>query len=420
MARDANERAELTTELLMAAQALEIPVSTAWIDPIITPVNIQQEQLMNNLEFFQMLPDIVGAIEPGATVKSTNGLSNISNGNPDHLRGILNRVYLCMLARNGMYSCIVDAFDQEIMDLCAGKLPWYSKLVYEVMDGIKHEDGEIYLFRVDKNIERLNHSARVLCMPEVPFELHMEGLMRLIDVERRWCPSEPNSSLYIRPFMFGIQDKLGVAPSNKYIFCIILSPSGPYYKGGFSKPLRLLITDKYHRAVSGGTGTSKCGGNYAASLKAAEHAYSMQCDQVLYLDAGNQYLEEVGTMNHYHVLKDGTFIIPEFNDSILRSITSSSVLELAGAGKIKARTEPIRLDQFLRGVESGEIIEAGGFGTAAVVSPVGSYLLENGKTYTVGDGRIGAHSRALYELYTSMQVGRTPAPNGWLWKVPTF
>jgi 5-methyltetrahydrofolate corrinoid/iron sulfur protein methyltransferase len=143
MARDANERAELTTELLMAAQALEISANTAWVDPIITPVNIQQEQLMNNLEFFQMLPDIVGAIEPGAVTKSTNGLSNISNGNPDHLRGILNRVYLCMLQRNGMYSCIVDAFDQEIMDLCAGKLPWYSKLVYEVMDGVKHDDSSL-------------------------------------------------------------------------------------------------------------------------------------------------------------------------------------------------------------------------------------------------------------------------------------
>jgi 5-methyltetrahydrofolate corrinoid/iron sulfur protein methyltransferase len=139
MARDANERAELTTELLMAAQGLGIPVSSAWVDPIITPVNIQQEQLMNNLEFFQMLPDIVGALEEGATVKSTNGLSNISNGNPDHLRPILNQVYLCMLQRNGMYSCIVDAFDSTIMDLCAGKLPWFVDLVYGVMDGKEYD-----------------------------------------------------------------------------------------------------------------------------------------------------------------------------------------------------------------------------------------------------------------------------------------
>ncbi|MDR1545607.1 MAG: dihydropteroate synthase, partial [Deltaproteobacteria bacterium] len=149
MARDANERAELTTELLMAAQALEIPVQTAWIDPIITPVNIQQEQLMNNLEFFDMLPDIVGAIQEGGTVKSTNGLSNISNGNPDHLRGILNRVYLCMLRRHGMYSCIVDAFDPEIMDLCKGKLPWYAELVYGVMDGKEYDYGSMKKEEVD-------------------------------------------------------------------------------------------------------------------------------------------------------------------------------------------------------------------------------------------------------------------------------
>jgi 5-methyltetrahydrofolate corrinoid/iron sulfur protein methyltransferase len=143
MARDANERAELTTELLMAAQALEIKAGTAWVDPIITPVNIQQEQLMNNLEFFEMLPDIVGAIEEGAVVKSTNGLSNISNGNPDHLRPILNQVYLCMLRRKGMYSCIVDAFDPIIMDLCAGKLPWFVDLVYGVMDGKEYDLGAL-------------------------------------------------------------------------------------------------------------------------------------------------------------------------------------------------------------------------------------------------------------------------------------
>jgi len=139
LARDANERAELTTELLMAAQAMDIPVERAWVDPIITPVNIQQDQLMENLAFFEMLPDIVGAIQEGGTVKSTNGLSNISNGNPDHLRPILNQVYLCMLKRKGMYSCIVDAFDPVIMDLCKGKLPWFADLVYGVMDGKEYD-----------------------------------------------------------------------------------------------------------------------------------------------------------------------------------------------------------------------------------------------------------------------------------------
>ncbi|MDR3038915.1 MAG: dihydropteroate synthase [Candidatus Adiutrix sp.] len=135
MARDANERAELTTELLMEAQARGIPVEQAWIDPIITPVNIQQDQLMENLKFFEMLPDIVSAVQPGGVAKSTNGVSNVSNGNPEHLRPILNQVYLCMIQRKGMYSTIVDAFDPVQMDLCKGKLPWFSDLVFGVMDG---------------------------------------------------------------------------------------------------------------------------------------------------------------------------------------------------------------------------------------------------------------------------------------------
>ncbi|CAK7011248.1 MAG: Branched-chain-amino-acid transaminase 1 [Desulfovibrio sp.] len=296
----------------------------------------------------------------------------------------------------------------------------YGQAIFEGAKAFMHQDGEIYLFRIDQNIARLNHSADILCMPHMPEDLHREGLLRLIDIERAWCPSIPESSLYIRPFMFGTQDTLGVKSSNKYIFCLMVSPSGPYYAGGFSNPIKLLITKKFHRAVSGGTGTAKCGGNYASSLRAAEYAQQNGANQVLYLDASNEYIEEVGTMNHYHVLKDGTFVIPEFNDSILRSITSLSVLELAKMGKIKARTEHIRLETFLDQVRKGEIIEAGGFGTAAVVSPVGTYIFENGEKLTVGDGKIGQHSRALYEMYSSMQIGKTPAPEGWLTKVPHF
>ncbi|MDL2209569.1 branched-chain amino acid aminotransferase [Desulfovibrio sp. OttesenSCG-928-O18] len=296
----------------------------------------------------------------------------------------------------------------------------YGQAIFEGAKGFRHADKEIYLFRIDENIKRFNHSADILCMPHVPADMHRDAIMRLMDVERNWCPSVPESSMYIRPFMFGTQDQLGVKSSDTYVFCLMLSPSGPYYKGGFSNPVKLLITQKFHRAVSGGTGTSKCGGNYASSLRAAEYAKTKGCSQVLYLDASNEYLEEVGTMNHYHVLKDGTFIIPEFNDSILRSITSLSVLELAKMGKIKARTEHIRVDDFLAKVRSGEIIEAGGFGTAAVVSPVGTYVLESGEEITVGDGQIGAHSRALYEMYSCMQIGKAPAPEGWLSKVPHF
>jgi 5-methyltetrahydrofolate corrinoid/iron sulfur protein methyltransferase len=139
MARDANERAELTTELLMKAMELGIDAEKAFIDPIITPVNIQQDQLMNNLEFFEMLPDIVGAIQPDHMTRSTNGVSNVSNGNPEPLRPILNKTYLCMLQKKGMYSSIVDAFDDDMTALCKGKMTWFSDLVFGVMDGKEYD-----------------------------------------------------------------------------------------------------------------------------------------------------------------------------------------------------------------------------------------------------------------------------------------
>ncbi|MDL2317265.1 branched-chain amino acid aminotransferase [Desulfovibrio sp. OttesenSCG-928-A18] len=296
----------------------------------------------------------------------------------------------------------------------------YGQTLFEGIKAFRHADGELYIFRPDQNARRLNHSASVLCMPNVPEELQLDGLLRLVDVERAWCPSAPQSSLYIRPFMFATEDALGVRPAKTYIYCIMLSPSGAYYSGGFSKAIRLLVTRKYHRAVTGGTGTAKMGGNYAASLQASEYAHKLNADQVLFLSADNNYVEEVGSMNHYHVRKDGTFIIPSFNDSILRSITSLSVLEMAEKGLLKARQEEVELERFLDDVKSGEIIEAGGFGTAAVVSPVGQYVLEDGTEITVGDGKVGAYSRALYEEYTAFQTGGKPAPQGWLFKVPRY
>jgi branched-chain amino acid aminotransferase len=296
----------------------------------------------------------------------------------------------------------------------------YGQTMFEGGKAFMHPDGKVYGWRLDENANRFNHSAGVLLMPELPEKIHVEALMRLIDVERHWCPTVPESSLYIRPFMFATQDMLGVKPSATYTFCIMLSPSGPYYKGGFNHAITLLITDKFHRAVSGGTGTAKTGGNYVSSLRPAKFAAGVGAEQVLYLDASNQYLEEVGTMNHFHVLKDGTFIIPEFNDSVLRSITSVTVLELAKQGKIKARQEQIELESFIDGVKSGDIIEAGGFGTAAVVSPVGKYIFEDGSALAVGDGKVGRHSRALYELYSGMQTGKVPAPEGWLFRIPSY
>jgi branched-chain amino acid aminotransferase len=209
-----------------------------------------------------------------------------------------------------------------------------------------------------------------------------------------------------------------VRPSNSYTFCVILSPSGPYYADGFNKAIRLLITEKFHRAVSGGTGTSKAAGNYAASLRAGQFAAKYGASQVLYLDANNEKIEEVGAMNHFHILKDGTIIIPEFTDTILKSITSESIIELGKENLgLDVKQETVFLRDFVDKVSSGEIIEAGGFGTAAVISPVGSYIFEDESVITVGNGEVGELNKKIYKIYTDIQTGKAEPPKGWLFKI---
>lgn len=296
----------------------------------------------------------------------------------------------------------------------------YGQTIFEGAKAFMHDDGEIYAFRIEKNAERMNISADLICMEQIPVDVQVEAVMRLLDVDRNWCPTTPESSMYIRPFMFATEDALGVRPSAEYIFCVILSPSGPYYAGGFNHGVRLLITDRYHRAVSGGTGASKTGGNYTASMRPGQVAKKCGASQVLYLDASNTYIEEAGAMNHFHMLKDKTIIIPEFNDSILKSVTSVSMMELLPELGYKVRQEKIAINDFVEKVKNGDIIEAGGFGTAAVVSPVNEYIFDSGEIIKVGNGEIGIHTRRIYEAYTSIQKGLSPDKFGWLKKVPRY
>lgn len=293
----------------------------------------------------------------------------------------------------------------------------YGQEIFEGAKVFKHSDGELYTFRIDKNAHRMNASCDIMCMPHIPVDDQIQAIHALIDVERLWFPEQAGSTLYVRPFIFGSSDALSVNPSKEYIFCIFLSPSGAYYTKGFTEPVKLLITDKFHRAVSGGTGAAKAGGNYAMSLRAAQTAKKMGASQVLYLDSSNTFIEEAGAMNHYHILKDGTVVIPEFTDTILRSVTSESILELSKTHGYKARQEKIRIDKFIEDVKNKEIVEAGGFGTAAVVSAVGTYVFDDGKELLVGDGKIGKFSQKLYDTLTGIQLGKIKAPHGWLRKV---
>ncbi|GAB1078511.1 branched-chain amino acid aminotransferase [Shewanella algae] len=293
----------------------------------------------------------------------------------------------------------------------------YGQSIFEGAKAFMHEDGEIYTFRLNKNAERMNRSADIVCIPNIDEAMQLKAINALIDVDRLWFPMQDGACLYIRPFIFATEDRLSVSPANRYTFCVVMSPSGAYY-GESLNAIRLLISKEFHRAVSGGTGASKAAGNYAASLRAGKAAAAHGASQVLYLDSTNEYIEEAGAMNHFHILKDGTVIIPEFTDTILKSITSQSIIELAPLLGCDVRQEQVKLDDFIAGVESGEIIEAGGFGTAAVVSPVGSYIFEDGRVITVGDGKVGEHVSRIYRIFTEIQKGHRQGPQGWVCKVP--
>ena len=295
----------------------------------------------------------------------------------------------------------------------------YSQEIFEGAKAFLHPDGEIYAFRIDKNAARLNRSAEGLCMPPIPPADQVQAVLALLDVERLWFPQQEGASLYIRPFMIATQDSLGVKPSDRYLYCVFVSPSGPYYPAGFQEPVKLLVTRRFHRAAPGGTGAMKTGGNYAASLMAGEVAHKLGASQVLYLDTADRYIEEAGAMNHYHVTRDGRLVIPTFTDTILRSVTSESVLELGKAALgVETVQERIPFEPFLAGLRDGSISEAGGFGTAAVVSAVGAYVFEDGSEVKVGTGRIGEHTRRVYDVLTGIQRGARPAPRGWLFQAP--
>src|SRR5512137_954505 len=220
----------------------------------------------------------------------------------------------------------------------------YAQEIFEGAKAFLHEDGEIHAFRIDKNAARLNRSGAGVLIPPVPAEDQVEAILALLDVDRLWAPQQEGASLYIRPFVIGTQDSLGVKPSSRYTFCVFLSPSGPYYPAGFREPVKLLVTRRFHRAAPGGTGAFKTGGNYAASLLAGQVAHEHGASQVLYLDATDRYVEEAGSMNHFHVTSGGRLVIPSFTDTILRSVTSESVLDLGpGVLGIEARQERVEI-----------------------------------------------------------------------------
>lgn len=291
----------------------------------------------------------------------------------------------------------------------------YGQSVFEGLKAYLSEDQEVLMFRPYKNMERLNKSNNRLCIPPIDEELAVQALRQLIAVDRDWVPNVEGTSLYIRPFIISTEPYLGVAPSHQYKFIIIMSPVGAYYKEGIN-PVKIAVQSEYVRAVKGGTGNAKTGGNYAASLKAQEVAEQEGYSQVLWLDGKeNKYVEEVGSMNIFFKI-NGEVVTPELNGSILEGVTRNSVIELIKDWGIPLSERRISIDEIYEAQKNGTLEEAFGTGTATVISPVGE-LFWNNEKLTIGGGQTGEIAGKLYETLTGIQKGKVEDKFGWIVKV---
>ena len=293
----------------------------------------------------------------------------------------------------------------------------YAQEIFEGLKAYRMADGGTALFRPDANARRFAASARRMAMPELPTPLFLDAVRRLVDIDRDWMPTVDGGALYLRPFMFANEVFLGVKPSARYLFVIVASAVGNYWKGG-ARPISLWVSQNYSRAGRGGTGAAKCGGNYAASLIAQAEAIGQGCDQVVFLDAAeSRYVEELGGMNIFFAFDDGTLLTPPLDGgTILPGITRDSLLTIARDAGLTVREARYTLDEWRADAASGRLREAFACGTAAVVTSIGEVRGDFG-SFTVGDKRRGPLTERLHRSLTAIQRGEAPDPHGWLTRV---
>lgn len=297
----------------------------------------------------------------------------------------------------------------------AAKVFHYGQTVFEGLKAYVTIDKKVLLFRPDSNFKRLNVSNERLCIPAINEEHALEALQQLITVDREWIPNQPGTSLYIRPFIIATDPCLGVSASKSYQFIIIMSPVGSYYEEGI-KPVKILVEQHYVRAVVGGTGGAKTGGNYAASLKGQEIASKDGYSQTLWLDGvERRYVEEVGSMNIFFKI-NGTVVTPALNGSILPGITRDSMIQVLKSKNIPVEERRIAIDEVIEAYHNGTLEEAFGTGTAAVISPIGE-LKSNDERMIINNGEIGEVTQMLYDTLTGIQNGLVEDPFGWTIKL---
>jgi len=289
----------------------------------------------------------------------------------------------------------------------------YAQEIFEGMKAYRLPDGGAALFRPDANARRFQRSATRLAMEPLPQALFLESVRELVKIDRDWISSADGAALYLRPFMIASEVALGVKPSAEYLYCVIASPVGSYFKSG-APAVTLWVSDSYTRAAPGGTGDAKCGGNYAASLAAQAEASREGCDQVVFLDAvERRWIEELGGMNIFFVFEDGSLQTPPLTGTILPGITRESLIVLARDMGLTVREEAYSIDQWQADAASGRLREAFACGTAAVVTPIGQ-LKGRKHNFTIGDGGAGAVTERLKSALLGIQQGRAADPHAWM------
>ena len=291
----------------------------------------------------------------------------------------------------------------------------YGAEIFEGLKAYRREDGGVQLFRPMENIKRMNRSAERMSLPEMDEQDMLELLTTFVKLEEKWVPKSFGTSMYLRPFMFGDDEVLGVHAVKRATFMIIASPSGSYYKEGIN-PVSIMIEGEDVRTVRGGTGYAKCGGNYAASTRAGERAAKKGYSQVLWLDGvERKYIEEVGAMNVMFKI-NGEIVTPELTGSILPGITRKSCIEVLKSLGYKVTERLLSVDELVDAMKSGALEEAWGCGTAAVVSPIGK-LAYGDNEYVIGGGKIGEVTQKLYDILTGIQWGKVDDTFNWVYKL---
>lgn len=287
----------------------------------------------------------------------------------------------------------------------------YAQEMFEGLKAYKTKEGKVLLFRPDMNAKRTTRTNDRICIPALDEEIFVEAIKAVVRVDADWIPAKEGTSLYIRPFIIASEPFLGVRPAKEYLFMVILSPVGAYYKGGLA-PTKIFVEDEYVRAALGGTGYSKIGGNYVASMKSQEKAHEKGYSQVLWLDGvERKYVEEIGTSNAFFVIGDEVITAP-LEGTILPGITRDSVIQLLKDWNIKVSERKITIDDIFNAHDEGKLGEVFASGTAAVISPVGELCWKDRKI-VINDNKIGTLSQKLYDVLSGIQLGKVEDKFGW-------